>query len=269
MDPLVRWPKRQLRLLPSININNNKQQKQKGNTPMKKGITFYLEDSQQWDEAGMTKKDQDDLILGIWHWFCGEPSTEGMSVVTKALYLNYINRIEKSEDLSKVRSAIGKKGIMKRWHGDSKNSKANSKSFESDDSKSLPPTPTPTPSPTPSPSPVKESRGDTPQPPACVETKKVTRFVKPTEQEIIDYCCEKGYTKVNAADFIDYYESNGWMVGKNKMKDWKRTVSRWERMDQQGGGGNSAAGGKTGNNGMPVGMILHTKKDAKASDYEW
>ena len=109
--------------------------------------------------------------------------------------------------------------------------------------------------------------GDTPQPPACVETKKVTRFVKPTEDEVRDFCREKGYTKVNAADFIDYYESNGWMVGKNKMKDWKRTVSRWERMDQQGRGGNCAAG-QAGNNGMPVGMILHTKKDVKASDYE-
>ena len=112
-----------------------------------------------------------------------------------------------------------------------------------------------------------EIMGDTPQPPACVVTKKSTRFVKPTEQEVIDFCREKGYTKVNAADFIDYYESNGWMVGKNKMKDWKRTVSRWERMDQQGRGGNCAAG-QAGNNGMPVGMILHTKKDVKASDYE-
>ena len=233
---------------------------------MKKGITFYLEDSQQWDEAGMTKKDQDDLILGIWHWFRGEPSTEGMSVVTKALYLNYINRIEKSEDLSKVRSAVGKKGIMKRWHGDSKNSKTNSKSFESGDSKSLPPTPSPSPSPTPSPSPI-ESRGDTPQPPALADAKKVTRFVKPTEQDIIDYCREKGYTKVNAANFIDYYESNGWIVGKTRMKDWKRTVSRWERNERDYE--KSAAGGKAGNNGMPVGMILHSKKDAKKSDYEW
>ena len=133
---------------------------------MRNSITFYIDDAREWDEAGMTPVDQDALILGLWHWFRGEPSTEGMSVVTKALYLNYINRIEKSEDLSKVRSAIGKKGIMKRWHGDSKNSKANSKSFESDDSKSLPPTPTPSPSPspTPTPSPI-ESRGDTPQPP--------------------------------------------------------------------------------------------------------
>ena len=234
---------------------------------MKNGITFYLEDFQQWKEAGMTKKDCDDLILGLWHWHSGEPSTEGMSVATKALYLNYINRIEKSEDLSKVRSAIGKKGIMKRWHSNSKNSKANSKSFESDDSKSLPPTPTPTPTPSPTPTPtptlIKENMGDTPMPPACAVNKKSTRFVKPTEQEVADFCREKGYVKVNAADFIDYYESNGWMVGKNKMKDWRRTVSRWERMEN-GRGGNSAAG----NNGLPIGMILHTKKDVKASDYE-
>ena len=87
--------------------------------------------------------------------------------------------------------------------------------------------------------------------------------MKPTEDEVREFCREKGYVKVNAADFIDYYESNGWLVGKNKMKDWRRTVSRWERMEN-GRGGNSAAG----NNGLPIGMILHTKKDVKASDYE-
>ena len=108
-----------------------------------------------------------------------------------------------------------------------------------------------------------EIMGDTPMPPACAGNKKSTRFVKPTEDEVREFCREKGYVKVNAADFIDYYESNGWMVGKNKMKDWRRTVSRWERMEN-GRGENSAAG----NNGLPVGMILHTNKDVKASDYE-
>ena len=103
-------------------------------------------------------------------------------------------------------------------------------------------------------------------PPACAGTQKVTRFVKPTEQEVSDFCREKGYTKVNAAQFIDYYESNGWMVGKNKMKDWKRTVSRWERTEVDRG---KSAAVQSGDRGMPIGMILHTKKDAKASDYEW
>ena len=34
---------------------------------------------------------------------------------------------------------------------------------------------------------------------------------------------------VNAEQFYDYYESNGWKVGKNAMKDWKACVRTWER----------------------------------------
>ena len=233
---------------------------------MRDSITFYIEDAREWDEAGMTQADQDALILGLWHWASGKPSIEGMSVVTKALYLNYIRRIEKSDEVAKIRSNAGKKGMKNRWGKDNKNSKANNTDNNSDNNKSYPLTLTRTltlPL-TPTLTLNKESMGDTPTPPACADDKKVTRFVKPTEQEVAEFCREKGYVKVNAADFIDYYESNGWMVGKNKMKDWRRTVSRWERMENERGE-NSAAG----NNGMPVGMILHSKKDAKKSDYEW
>ena len=231
---------------------------------MRDSITFYIEDAREWDEAGMTPVDQDALILGLWHWASGKPSTEGMSVVTKALYLNYIKRIEKSDDLAKVRSAVGKKGAAGRWQNNFANGKGNGKG----NGKKCPLTLTPTLT-----LPLthtltlnKEREGGTPTPPALADAKKVSRFVKPTEQDIIDYCREKGYTKVNAANFIDYYESNGWIVGKTRMKDWKRTVSRWERNERDYG--KSAALGKAGNNGMPVGMILHTKKDVKASDYE-
>ena len=192
-----------------------------------------------------------------------------MGVVAKVLYSMIIKRLEATEEAYQARVEGGKKGANKRWNKDgSPNRSPNGSPIDGGKCPTSTSTSTSTAtSSSTSSSSVKESRGDTPQPPACVETKKVTRFVKPTEDEVRDFCREKGYTKVNAADFIDYYESNGWMVGKNKMKDWKRTVSRWERMDQQGRGGNCAAG-QAGNNGMPVGMILHTKKDVKASDYE-
>lgn len=55
------------------------------------------------------------------------------------------------------------------------------------------------------------------------------RFTPPTLDEVIEYCSERG-NKVDAQKFIDYYTSNGWMVGKNKMKDWKAAVrSTWEK----------------------------------------
>ena len=55
-----------------------------------------------------------------------------------------------------------------------------------------------------------------------------TRFIPPTVEEVKAYCVERNNT-VDAERFIDYYTSNGWMVGKNKMKDWKSAVRMWER----------------------------------------
>ena len=57
---------------------------------------------------------------------------------------------------------------------------------------------------------------------------KAKRFVKPTLSEIEQYCIERK-NNVNAEQFYDYYESNGWKVGKNSMKDWKACVRTWER----------------------------------------
>jgi len=52
-------------------------------------------------------------------------------------------------------------------------------------------------------------------------------FNKPTIIEIKDYCLERN-NKIDANSFFDFYESKGWMVGKNKMKDWKAAVRTWE-----------------------------------------
>ena len=54
------------------------------------------------------------------------------------------------------------------------------------------------------------------------------RFVPPTVDEVREYCEERG-NGINANDFVDFYQSKGWMVGKNKMKDWKAAVRTWER----------------------------------------
>ena len=59
---------------------------------------------------------------------------------------------------------------------------------------------------------------------------KAKRFVKPTLSEIEQYCIERN-NNVNAEHFFDYYESNGWKVGKNSMKDWKAAVRTWERSE--------------------------------------
>ena len=56
-------------------------------------------------------------------------------------------------------------------------------------------------------------------------------FIPPTHSEVAAYCSERG-NKVNVDSFMAYYESNGWMVGKNRMKDWKAAVRTWEQREQ-------------------------------------
>jgi len=61
--------------------------------------------------------------------------------------------------------------------------------------------------------------------------KKVKKvFVKPTLTEVIDFCNET-QANIDPQDFMDFYESKGWMVGKNKMKCWMSCVRRWKRME--------------------------------------
>lgn len=54
------------------------------------------------------------------------------------------------------------------------------------------------------------------------------RFKKPTLEEVKEYCLER-QNGIDAENFIDFYESKGWLVGKNKMKDWKACIRTWER----------------------------------------
>ena len=53
-------------------------------------------------------------------------------------------------------------------------------------------------------------------------------FNKPTILEVKDYCILRK-NNVDAEAFISFYESKGWMIGKNKMKDWKQAVITWEK----------------------------------------
>lgn len=61
--------------------------------------------------------------------------------------------------------------------------------------------------------------------------KKSTAFLPPTLDQVRDYCRERN-NSVDPQRFLDFYESKGWMVGKNKMKDWKASVRTWEQRDK-------------------------------------
>lgn len=61
---------------------------------------------------------------------------------------------------------------------------------------------------------------------------KVSRygFEAPSAGEVAEYCTERK-NNVNAEHFINFYASKGWMIGKNKMKDWRAAVRTWEKKD--------------------------------------
>lgn len=73
---------------------------------------------------------------------------------------------------------------------------------------------------------VKDSKGES------VRGEKTKHFIPPSVEEVEQYCLERS-NNIDAQSFIDFYESKGWMIGKNKMKDWKAAVRTWERSRKQ------------------------------------
>ena len=66
------------------------------------------------------------------------------------------------------------------------------------------------------------------------EKKKTSRFAPPSLEELNSFIKESSYS-VDAQQFIDFYQSKGWMVGKNKMKDWKAAVRTWQKRNIETG----------------------------------
>jgi len=61
---------------------------------------------------------------------------------------------------------------------------------------------------------------------------KRVAFAPPSLEEVNSFIQEKGYL-VSANQFVDFYQSKGWMVGKSKMKDWKAGVRLWQNRNRE------------------------------------
>ena len=57
------------------------------------------------------------------------------------------------------------------------------------------------------------------------------RFTAPSIDQVREYCRERG-NHVDPDAFYAFYESNGWKVGKNPMKDWRAAVRTWEQREK-------------------------------------
>jgi hypothetical protein len=62
------------------------------------------------------------------------------------------------------------------------------------------------------------------------KAKKPKRFTKPPVDDVRQYMAELNMNDMSQR-FVDYYESNGWKVGKNPMKDWKAAVRTWKQQN--------------------------------------
>lgn len=60
------------------------------------------------------------------------------------------------------------------------------------------------------------------------DTSEKKIFTPPSVEEVQEYIQSVG-SKVDAEAFVAFYESKGWMIGKNKMKSWKSAIVTWEK----------------------------------------
>lgn len=63
---------------------------------------------------------------------------------------------------------------------------------------------------------------------------KRSRFVPPSVSDVTEYCLSRN-NSVSPQAFCDFYSAKGWMIGKNKMKDWKAAVRTWEKSENSSG----------------------------------
>ena len=179
------------------------------------------------------------LWQAMYAYQCGkqyEITDEATAIVFEFLKADILTREEEKAEVNKSRS-----DKMKAYHGRKKEETAAEKEPQSEPDtpsasatadeekggrrdetyeKSEPAIETPPPAPIP---PVTVTATATAKPAAAH-----VYFKKPTLAEVLAYVAEKGY-EWRAEDFFDFYESNGWKVGRNSMKDWKAACRNWER----------------------------------------
>lgn len=110
----------------------------------------------------------------------------------------------------------------------------------------------------PSPSPSKriknKERGD-----------KSPRFTPPTQDEVKNYCTERN-NSVNSQQFYDFYSAKDWMIGKNKMRDWRAAVRTWEQREDNSNGGTRQNNNTNWRTGPAVHNDARTIADAEEAN---
>lgn len=90
------------------------------------------------------------------------------------------------------------------------------------------------------------------------DRKTNNRFVPPSVEDVREYATANNFN-VDAESFVLFYESKGWMIGKNKMKNWRAAVSGWHRRN-----GGSARSEQAQRNMNAVKALLKNGVDIRA-----
>lgn len=110
----------------------------------------------------------------------------------------------------------------------------------------------------------KEDNNIPPYNPPAEEKPKRSRkqFTRPTLEEVAAYCQERG-NSIDPQHFLDYYDSCGWIVGKNKpMKDWKAAMRNWESRRKQSTPTEQDGNQQNDNNGFRIPSEMERAKSA-------
>ncbi len=129
---------------------------------------------------------------------------------------SFADRMYKIDERRRIASEAGKKGMMKRWGSNNDLNNTLNKVLIT--------------------SKVKESKEEEIKEEEKKEDKKVdkstrARFIVPQFDDVLNFFIENGFQN-EAENYYNYYQSNGWMVGRAKMKDWKAAARNWMKRSQ-------------------------------------
>ena len=189
---------------------------------MRDSIVFY--DSWGRMICDLPNEQAATLIKMIFNYTFNDLVSESDDITVNAIFGMIREKLDedanKWEETRRKRSEGGKKGMSTRWGDKSVITNDNSVIESNDELKEVITPITVSDSVSVSVSDIDKEK----------DKKESRRFTPPSLKEVSDYVLENGYAyAVNPEAFIDFYQSKGWKVGNNPMKDWKAAVRTWVR----------------------------------------
>ena len=200
---------------------------------MTKYLPVLAADADMWAKEGLPTDEEEQIIIALWRYYRGRPDASGLSMMGRLIYAPIIRRWEALEKQRKDKSRAGRLGGM-RTQENNRFAKAGALTLAQAGVKAeveaglLKPSSSSTATTSTISSSKKEIRhkGDTPLPPGVSHSS--AKFQRPTVDAIREFC-ETERLNVDPEAFFNYYEANGWKVGKSPMRNWEAAARNWDR----------------------------------------